>query len=314
MWFVPAATLLLCIQNAASSIASRNARFAVIVRSRIALAAAGVTTSLLGGWLHIGEAGLMLGNLAGMLAACLVFLAGRQPACSSAVRRPSFKELQTTVRRFSEFPRWQLPAAFIDVVATQSPVWFISSYFGIDVLGQYSFAGRVLGTPLQLLGASFGEVFRQQASAEWRRLGRCRETVGHYGFVLGSIFLPIVVLLAILGPRLVVAVFGARWLLAGEFVRYLALLYALRGSVGTLSYVLILGGRQRSVFVVHLLFLTCSGCALAAAAAGFGPVATIAVLIGSNAWVYLAYARIIAQTSSGGGATTITPGTDANSR
>jgi O-antigen/teichoic acid export membrane protein len=296
MWFIPAATWLLCIQNAAGTLATREARFRTLARARVVLAVVSIAVSLAGGWLHAGAIGLMVGNLSGVAAGCF-YLLGANPSAGKLTSFPRPGELLRTARKYVSFPLWQLPAAFVDALATQSPVWLISSFFGIDTLGQFSLAARALGAPLQLLGTSFGEVFRQQASLEWRTLGHCRPTLRRFSLLLASLVLPAVVLLAVFGPGLVTVFFGSKWILAGEFVRFLALLYALRGSVGTLSYVLILGARQRTILIIHFLFLVCSGCAMLTAMLGTGPIATIAALVSANTLVYAVYFKLIVDTA-----------------
>ena len=302
MWFIPAATFMLSLHTSVSPLATRKLRYGLIVRSRITFAVASTATTLLAGWLHLGERGLMLGYLAGLVSACALLL-GNNTLAGAVEHQGTIPRLRDTARRFSRFPKWQLGASLIDSLATQLPVWTLSTLFGSAVLGQFSFAGRMIGLPLQLVGGSFGEVFRQQSSVEWNTHGHCRQAFRHHALVLSAFYIPAVLLLSIGGPWMVRLLFGERWLLAGEMIRWVCLIYALKGSVGALSYAMILADRQRRVFIIHLLLLACAGAGLLVAAAGGGVMTSIQVLVGTSVAVYIVYACLIRTAAHG--ATTV---------
>lgn len=292
MWFIPAATVLLCVQNSISPLATRKLRYGLLVRSRIGLAGASTATTLLCGMLHLGERGLMIGYIAGLAAACALLLAGNTLTREARTQEVS-PRMCDTARRFSRFPRWQLGSSLIDALATQLPVWTLSSLFGNAVLGQFSFASRTIGLPLQLVGNSLGEVFRQQSSSEWNTVGHCRQAFRQHAFVLSVFYLPTVLLLLVGGPWLFRLLFGERWIVAGEMIRWLGIVFALKGSVGSLSYAMLLADRQRIVFLIHLLLLACAVASFFAAAGGCGAIAAIQILVGASVIVYIVYACLV---------------------
>lgn len=290
MWFVPVFTAILGGHTSATALAGRDRRYTAIARSRVGLALIGLLGSVLGGLAHAGEVGLMAGSIAGTTAAIVILHADRG-AIQRSRTLPEWPGLLSVARRYAAFPKWQLPSTLLQTIAVQSPVWIISAFFGSQVLGQFSFAARILGSPLQLIGASLGEVFRNEASAEWRAHEHCSATFRRFLLILAAVYLAPLLVLAGFGPLLFVFAFGPAWELAGEMVRYLAIVFACRGCVGTLSYTLVLAGRQRAVLGFQMAFLACSGVATMVAMHRASPITVIVALALSQFLVYLMYLR-----------------------
>ncbi len=265
LWFLPVATGLTLLFNACSALANREARFAVLVRARVALALGTTGATLALGLRGGGEAGLLLGNLAGLALGCAVIGRATLRADGPLLGAVTVAQVRAAFRLHDNCPRYLLPSALLNTVTNQLPVWFLGRLFGPAALGHYALMNRVLGVPLALASSSVGEVFRQRVAVEYRDTRQCAATFARFGRGLGlAAVAPTLALLAA-GPELFALIFGEPWRTAGRYAQILAILFAFRFAVSPLSYVVIVARRARLDLILQLLCLTA---ALAGWAAG----------------------------------------------
>lgn len=82
------------------------------------------------------------------------------------------------IRSHLTYVKFQMPTYLVAQVKNQAPVFFIRSFFGVEILGYYSVCMRVLNIPVNLLASSIGKVYYQTA-AEMKKKG---QEVGGFTF------------------------------------------------------------------------------------------------------------------------------------
>lgn len=82
------------------------------------------------------------------------------------------------IRSHLTYVKFQMPTYLVAQVKNQAPVFFIRSFFGVEILGYYSVCMRVLNIPVNLLASSIGKVYYQTA-AEMKKKG---QEVGDFTF------------------------------------------------------------------------------------------------------------------------------------
>lgn len=106
-------------------------------------------------------------------------------------------------------------------VSTAAPIFYISSVFGSEVLGQFSMVLATIFLPSGLVGAAIGQVFYQRAASHHDQplvlKSLWRLTVGKL-VLFGA---PIYLLAAILSPWLYPLVLGGQWHDAGQYAQIL---------------------------------------------------------------------------------------------
>jgi len=75
-----------------------------------------------------------------------------------------FKKFQVVIARHLDFIKYQLPSNILIQFKSQIPVFFITSFFGVEMLGFYTITFIIIKMPSSLLGSAFGRVFYQEAS------------------------------------------------------------------------------------------------------------------------------------------------------
>lgn len=131
--------------------------------------------------------------------------------------------LRELARRYYDFPLYRTPQIFINAVSQSLPVLMLASFFGPAQAGFYAIGRAVLGVPSTLIGQSVGDVFYPriaEAAHNGENLTRLILKATLALAVAG--FAPFAIVVAF-GPWLFGYVFGAEWVTAGEYARWLAL-------------------------------------------------------------------------------------------
>lgn len=89
-----------------------------------------------------------------------------------------FRDHFDVIRSHLTYVKFQMPTYLVAQVKNQAPVFFIRSFFGVEILGYYSVCMRVLNIPVKLLASSIGKVYYQTA-AEMKKKG---QEVGDFTF------------------------------------------------------------------------------------------------------------------------------------
>jgi lipopolysaccharide exporter len=127
------------------------------------------------------------------------------------------------LKRFSNFPKYDLWSALLCSISGSLPVFIFSIYFNSTVLGYYSLALMVLMLPMSLIGSAIGQVFFQKA-AEAKNISQTKLTESVETILKPLIVLSVfpTIILALIGPEIFGIIFGVKWLEAGNYVRYLS--------------------------------------------------------------------------------------------
>jgi O-antigen/teichoic acid export membrane protein len=261
-----------------------------------------VATQLGWGMTGAGPLGLLLGLGVGRLLAVggLLSRGGllRQP-------RPPLDVIRAVLRRFRRFPQVALPSALVNSAGLELPLLLVAALYGDTRAGLLGLAVRVIGGPSMILGQAVSQVFTGETSAALRgrrgSLGKSiRRSVVHM-LAVGAV--PAALLIAA-GPALFGAVFGAEWVEAGEFARYLAVGYLAQFAVTPVSGTLWLLERQgRELgWVTFRLIMTAGAPLVCWALEAPISAAIIALSVGQVVSYLLLYQLCIqaAATSSGG--------------
>ena len=156
----------------------------------------------------------------------------------------SFKRIFILFKKYSEFPKYSLPAGFINILSNQAPIIMLSVYFGTTISGIYSLVNRAMGAPSKLVSSATSEVFRQKATEEYNLNNNCKDL---YIKTFKGLFLLSLIpffIVIIFGPDLFSFIFGQDWTQAGYYARYLSLFFMLRFCISPLGFTLIISNRQ----------------------------------------------------------------------
>ena len=206
--------------------------FGVIARSSVfnALITNVARTGI--GYLHpVGMILIVLNTLAYAFHAALLFMGTRQLVARGASKqtadvyskdKPNLKEL---AYRYRAFPLHRAPQILLNSISISMPVLMLASFFGSTAAGFYTLSSLVIGVPSNIIGKAVGDVFYPRII----EAARNSEDLLHHILSATCVLLAIGILpfgiVMLFGPYLFEFVFGADWIMAGEYGRWLALFF-----------------------------------------------------------------------------------------
>jgi O-antigen/teichoic acid export membrane protein len=158
-------------------------------------------------------------------------------------------------KKYKNFPIYSLGGTIATVISQNLLNIFISIFFGISVLGQYSLVQRILGVPMIIIGNSIGSVFFQKASKEQIVKGNVISivrTVFKKLFIGGLILFVIIYFFIKYG---FVFLFGEKWIMAAEYSKILIPLFFIRFIFLPLSNIYDIFNALKIEFFMKIFYL-----------------------------------------------------------
>lgn len=160
-----------------------------------------------------------------------------------------------TSKKYRSFPIYILPAELINVVCAQLPVFVFLWMFNPKDSGYFSFILSLLNIPITLLAGAVLDVFKEQASSDYRETGSCRDVyVRTLKKMLMISILPFI-LLGLFGNDIIVLLFGQKWVPAGKFLNILLFMFFFKFISSPLSFIFYIVNKQREDFIWHIYIL-----------------------------------------------------------
>jgi O-antigen/teichoic acid export membrane protein len=238
LWLVPVGLLAAGTYQALSAWAVRTRGYATLARTRLIQSLGQVGTQLAAGLIGpAGAVGLVLGHAVGSSAG-----SGSLARLVRPERKdwPSMATVRRVASRYRRFPLVSSGSAVLNGLGLYLPPILLAYHYGPQAAGWYTLADRIIRAPLTLIGQAVAQVYLGDAARLARedpaRLRSLHAVVSRYLFVVG---VPVVALVAWLGPQGFTWAFGGAWTEAGEFVRAMAVLLLMRFVALPLSQTLI---------------------------------------------------------------------------
>lgn len=285
-WLLPFGVWLAGSYAAMQFWSTRKKRFATIARTRMMQAGSGLTAQLGLGWAGAGPVGLLVGH-ALMAGAGVVNLARQtwrsdRPALNG-ISRDGMVQALSKHRRFPLYSTWDGLATNASI---QIPLLLVAFFALGPEAGFLMLALRVIGAPLQLIGAAVSQVYLSGAAEDWRRDVLREKTYTIVRNIFLFVSLPILAATAIAAPYFSV-IFGNEWARAGVVALWLAPMFAIRVIVNPISMVMNVVGKQREMMFLKFLGLLARVGAVLLAALTHGPMVEVYAV--ASACVYFLF-------------------------
>lgn len=177
------------------------------------------------GWFNPSAAVLIvLSTIGSAFHVAMLYLDARYVAGSETQSRQTQARtpLLKLARRYYDFPLYRAPQMFINAISQSLPVLMLAAFFGPASAGFYVLGKNLLGMPSQLIGESVGDVFYPRITEAAHRGEDLTRLILKATLSLAAVgFLPFAMVVAF-GPWLFGFVFGAKWVMAGKYARWLA--------------------------------------------------------------------------------------------
>jgi len=151
-------------------------------------------------------------------------------------------QLKKTLREYRQYPMYNLPGVWINMVSDQLPVFFFSHLFGLKTIGLLALATSMLDLPKRLLAYSVSSIFYKKVVELKEKSGaELQQFVSRMLYSFLAVSLVPYTLVIVFGPELFSLVFGRDWALSGRLAQFIALysiLELLYISLDSIYYVL----------------------------------------------------------------------------
>lgn len=154
------------------------------------------------------------------------------------------KNSKQLLSKYVNFPRFSLLSDILSTLTNNSPNIFLNKIFGSTSAGYFSISDKVLGSPIWFVTSSVGDVFKQEASEQYRNGGNCITVFMKTSKALFLIGIIPFLLIFLFVPALVPFLFGENWAPAGEYIRIFAVMYFSSFVVNPVSYIIFIVNKQ----------------------------------------------------------------------
>ncbi|MEQ8362609.1 MAG: oligosaccharide flippase family protein [Cyclobacteriaceae bacterium] len=211
------------------------------------------------GWLSNGfsiglVAGDMLGKTIGSVLSWKFIIKQRIKHLFQSIPNDQLKK---TLKEYRQYPIYNLPGVWINMVSDQLPVFFFSHLFGLKTIGLLALATSMLDLPKRLLAYSVSSIFYKKAvELKEKSKGELQQFVSQMLYSFLALSLVPYALVVVFGPELFSFVFGPDWTLSGTLAQYIAIysiLELLYISLDSIYYVL---REEKKMFFFQLATFT----------------------------------------------------------
>lgn len=140
------------------------------------------------------------------------------------ITQRSVQNLKELVLRYKKFPTINSSLVFLNTLSNELPIFFLSKYFSMEMVGLFMLANRIAIIPLNLIGSSVNKVYFQKASESFNEnpsllLRDYTKTVKRLALI-GIIPFSLILIFSPLFTRII---FGSEWEFSGMIMQILSL-------------------------------------------------------------------------------------------
>jgi lipopolysaccharide exporter len=162
--------------------------------------------------------------------------------------------MREALRRYSNFPKFDVWSALINQMSWQVPVLLLSSFFSTTIVGYYSLGMMMVTLPMSLIGGSIAQVFFQRAAIAQHEGSLSLIFEDAYTFLIKISMFPLL-LLTFIGQDLFSLIFGSSWGEAGFYIQILSVWAVFFFISSPISAVLSITGKQKTGLVLSTINL-----------------------------------------------------------
>tara|TARA_R110002073_G_scaffold322276_2_gene498823 strand:+ start:5489 stop:6778 length:1290 start_codon:yes stop_codon:yes gene_type:complete len=255
LWIIPLAAFLASTYLVVNEWFIRLGDFKGLVKNKLANTFGITMTSLTFGLANL-NIGLVMGQISGQLFS--VQFAVRKMFDKNIFKFITALRIKYYAKKHVNFAKYLIPAQLMNTVASQAPIFIITSQFGLLNAGVFAFTDRILSVPISFVGNSFRDVFKQRAAVDFNKDGNCLKIYKKVTITLVSISIIPFIILFITAPFLFSFIFGSEWYEAGVYGRYLCVMYFISFISMPTSWVFVIAEKQKLDFLWQVIFFVCT--------------------------------------------------------
>lgn len=202
------------------------------------------------GFLKTGVSGLISGQIISQAVAnTKLFFNIKNTGLLKEIKKDKIKEV---AKRYSNFPKYNLVHALLDSFQSNLIILLFSSFYGIEIVGNYSFSLRILSIPSAFIGSSLYQVTFQKITYMFNKKEKVDSFILKFVINLSVFSLPIFILFYIFSVKLFPIIFGTKWINAGYFLKAMVPWVFFQFIVSPISSFPVILNKQRELFILSI--------------------------------------------------------------
>lgn len=261
VFIIPFSVFSIVIYNCYNEWCVRNKYFKSLSWNKIINASAIASSKLIFGLLNFLNGGLILGDLLGRLISAFGCVFRALHKDKEVFLKISLSSIKKLAYRYSNFPKFNLPAQLLNTIGGQLPIILIGVFFDRTQVGYYSMTASILSVPISVISLAIRDTFRQRAYEDYTKKGECRnlyvKTFKPLFYITAIATLSVYFFL----PKLFLFVLGSQWETAGVYSQILLPMIALSFLSNSLGGVLIVTEKLKismywQIYYVSIIFIS----------------------------------------------------------
>lgn len=228
-YFIPLGFFLHGISEILSYYSTRYRDFSTIAKVTVVQKTVGALAKIFLGLFRFNATGLLIGNILAESGALTLYIRTYWQRLKDSARNVTFRRICFVLKRYMDFPLYRVPSQILLKASGSLPILYFAWHFGIGTTGQISLAMTMLSVPVAIVCTSVGKAFYGEIASLGRKNGReiynLTVRIMTRLFVIGIV--PFMLIICF-GPWIFQTFFGAEWVQAGTFARYLCFFLVFR--------------------------------------------------------------------------------------
>ncbi len=253
LYFIPVLILFIGFYQSLNNYANRLKKYKSIINYRISNSLVSSSVNIVMGEMKFGSIGLLTGSIVGNGISIIVFIKEMYNDIKIHAKNVSKSKMIEIAFTYREFPLVNSFQAISDMLQINGIIYFIIYFFNSFIVGSFSYALRILQSPMNLLGSAMAQIFYQQAS-EIRNNGESLKDIVRKTMIKSTLAgLPIFLTIILFGQQLFAFVFGETWREAGVYAQILSPMLLFDFIRSPVSQVSLIIGKQKRLFSFSLI-------------------------------------------------------------
>jgi len=253
LYLLPVSVLLAGVYQSLNIWSNRKKQYKIISVSRVVQTASTAGTNIGMGFNSYGVSGLILGGVIGQV--CSVGLLSKAVINedSHLFKKINRIKIKYSFFKYMDFLKFATPSALFNSLSNIGFPIVIGIFFNSTIVGMYFFSNKIIRAPLGFILKSISQVYYQTASELYVN-DKHKLLTFTYQTQLKIILMliPVLFIVSIISPYMFEIIFGDRWRVAGEYVKYFAILVFFNNLYSPISSLSDILNEQRFTLIFNI--------------------------------------------------------------
>lgn len=225
LWLIPIGVFINGINISQNFWNTRKAFFGQLAKAQVGNAIVSNGGKLASGFSGLTSGiSLIVAALAGILSsAVFLFTKTWENDSKILLTAISLTGMKKQILRYKNISVFNTSSSLLNSLSQQAPVFLLAFFFYPVTVGYYVLGRNLLKIPVNLLGQSMRKVFFLRASDSFNKTGCLSNIIIEVGVLLCIISLFAITCMIVVIAPLTPTIFGEQWIIAGQYMQWLAL-------------------------------------------------------------------------------------------